>query len=143
VAFNAKCDTGLILCPFQGQADQYHESWYTDNTSRGNRGKSSTRPCCSKYGLSEAVLAQPGELLDRFDAAVLLSNKGRMAHKGATQQLEALAAELAAVVRTMDTRNRQRFAGSTQLLASWVSASTARDSKRGRGADPSGNPGIG
>ncbi len=44
-----------------------------------------------KYGLSEAVLAQLGELLDRFDAAVLLANNGQTAHKGATQQLEALA----------------------------------------------------
>jgi hypothetical protein len=77
-----------------------------------------------KYGLSESVLAQLGELLDRFDAAVLLGNNGRTAHKGATQQLEALAAELASVVRTMDARNRQRFAGNAQLLASWVSAST-------------------
>ena len=84
-----------------------------------------------KYGLSEAVLAQLGELLDRFDAAVLLGNNGRTAHKGATQQLEALAAELAAVVRTMDARNRQRFQGNAQLLASWVSASTVLGGKRG------------
>jgi hypothetical protein len=86
-----------------------------------------------KYGLSESVLAQLGELLDRFDAAVLLGNNGRTAHKGATQQLEALAAELASVVRTMDARNRQRFAGNAQLLASWVSASTVLG-KRGVGA---------
>ena len=83
-----------------------------------------------KYGLSEAVLAQLGELLDRFDAAVLLGNNGRTAHKGATQQLEALASELAAVVRTMDARNRQRFQGNAQRLASWVSASTVLGGKR-------------
>ena len=96
-----------------------------------------------KYGLSEAVLTQFGELLDRFDAAVLLTNNGRTAHKGATQQLEALAAELAAVVRTMDARNRQRFAGNAQLLASWVSASTVLGGKRGvRGPSPEGTPGA-
>jgi hypothetical protein len=77
-----------------------------------------------KHGLSEPVLALLGELLDQFDAAVLLSNNGRTGHKGATHQLDALAAELASVVRTMDARNRQRFQGNAQLLASWVSAST-------------------
>lgn len=86
-----------------------------------------------KYGLSEAVLAQLGELLDRFDAALLLTNNGRTAHKGATQQVEALAAELAVVVRTMDARNRQRFAVNAQLLASWVSASTVLGGRRGVG----------
>jgi hypothetical protein len=84
-----------------------------------------------KYGGSEPVLAQFGELLDRFEAAVLLANNGRTAHKGATQQLEALAAELGSVGRTMDARNRQRFAGNAQLLTSWVSASTVLGSKRG------------
>jgi hypothetical protein len=77
-----------------------------------------------KHGLSEPVLGLLGELLDQFDAAVLLCSDGRTAHKGATQQLDALAAELGSVVRTMDARNRQRFQGNAQLLASWVSAST-------------------
>jgi hypothetical protein len=84
-----------------------------------------------KHGLSEPVQAQLGELLDQFDAAVVLGSNGRTAHKGATQQLDALAAELASVVRTMDARNRQRFQGNAQLLASWVSASTVLGSKRG------------
>jgi hypothetical protein len=97
-----------------------------------------------KYGMSEPVQLQLGELLDRFDAAVLLGNNGRTAHKGATQQLEALAAELASVVRTMDARNRQRFAGNAQLLASWVSASTVLGGKRGvAGASPEGTAGAG
>jgi len=83
-----------------------------------------------KYGMSEPVLAQFGELLDQFDAAVLLGNNGRTAHKGATQELDALAADIASVVRTMDARNRQRFQGNAQLLGSWVSASTVLGSKR-------------
>jgi hypothetical protein len=83
-----------------------------------------------KYGMSEPVLAQFGQLLDQFDAAVLLGNNGRTAHKGATQQLDALAADLASVVRTMDARNRHRFQGNTQLLGSWISASTVLGSKR-------------
>jgi hypothetical protein len=77
-----------------------------------------------KFGLSESVLAQLGELLDKFKAAVALANDGRTRHMGATRQLDGLATELASVVRTMDARNRQRFQDSRQLPASWVSGST-------------------
>jgi high-affinity Fe2+/Pb2+ permease len=86
-----------------------------------------------KFGLSASVLAQLGELLDKFEAAVALGNDGRTQHKGATKQLDGLATELASVVRTMDARNRQRFEDNRQLLASWVSASTVLGTKRGIG----------
>lgn len=86
-----------------------------------------------KFGLSEAVLAQLGELLDKFEAAIALGNDGRTKHKGATRQLEQLAMELGSLVRTMDARNRQRFQDNPQLLASWVSASTVLGGKRGVG----------
>jgi multidrug efflux pump subunit AcrA (membrane-fusion protein) len=76
------------------------------------------------------VLAQLGELLDRFEAAVALANDGRTQHKGATRQLDGLATELALVVRTMDARNRQRFQENRQLLALWISASTVLGTKR-------------
>jgi hypothetical protein len=46
-----------------------------------------------KYELSEAALARPGKLLDRFDASVLFGNNGRTAQRSATPQLDALAAE--------------------------------------------------
>jgi hypothetical protein len=84
-----------------------------------------------RYGLSESVLTTLGELVDQFEAAVLVANDGRTAHKGATKQLDELATELASVVRTMDARNRIRFQGNRQLLESWISASTVLGSKRG------------
>jgi hypothetical protein len=87
-----------------------------------------------KYGLSEPVLEQLGQSLDRFDAAVLLANNGRTAHKGATKQLDRMASEIRSVVRVMDARNRQRFQDNPQLLASWISASTVLGSKRGMSA---------
>ena len=74
-----------------------------------------------------------------------LSDAGRTAHKGATQQLEKLAKELASVVRTMDARNRLRFKDNRQLLESWISASTVLGvgtggsaMGRGGGAPPDG-----
>lgn len=104
-----------------------------------------------KFGLSEAVLAQLGELLDKFEAAIALGNDGRTKHKGATRQLEQLAMELGSLVRTMDARNRQRFQDNPQLVASWISASTVLGAKRGLGVpaevpapgtEPGGTPVI-
>lgn len=86
-----------------------------------------------KFGLSEAVLTQFGELLDQFDTATEQCDRGRTAHKGATQQLDELAQELASVVRTMDARNRSRFRDNRGLLESWVSASTILGVRRGEG----------
>ena len=87
----------------------------------------------AKYGLSEPVLKVFGELLDQFDVAVALGIDGRTSHKGATRQLQALATELASVIRVMDARNRQRFQDNPQLLESWISASTVLGVKRGNG----------
>jgi hypothetical protein len=95
-----------------------------------------------KHGLSEPVLGQFSDLLDRFDAAVTLGVNGRTRHKGATKQLQALATELAAMVRVMDARNRQRFQNDPQLLESWISASTVLGARRG-GVTPAGPPAPG
>jgi hypothetical protein len=84
----------------------------------------------AKYGLSESVLTMFADLLKQYDAALELGAKGRTAHKGATQQLQALASELRAVIRVMDARNRQRFQDNPQLLESWISASTPLGVKR-------------
>jgi hypothetical protein len=96
----------------------------------------------AKYGLSEAVLAQLGQLLDQFDAAMTLGSDGRTRHIGATKQLRALATELRQVVRAMDARNRQRFENDPQLLASWISARTVRSGKRVL-SEPEETPGPG
>ena len=99
-----------------------------------------------KFGLSEAVLGQFGELLDQFDAATEQCDRGRTAHKGATQQLDELAQELASVVRTMDARNRLRFRENRRLLESWISASTILGLRRAEGEPvepPAGTPQAG
>jgi hypothetical protein len=76
------------------------------------------------------VLAQLGEMLDQFDAALALGNDGRTAHTGATAELSALATEITRTVRVMDGRNRQRFAENQQLLGSWLNASTVLGTPR-------------
>jgi hypothetical protein len=96
----------------------------------------------AKHGLSESVLELLGDMLDQFDTALELGGNGRTTHKGATKQLQVLATELAAVVRVMDARNRQRFQNDPQLLESWISASTVLGAKRG-GATPAEPPAPG
>jgi hypothetical protein len=88
-----------------------------------------------KYGLSQPVLDQFVKQLDELDAAAALGNDGRTAHVGATRELKAVAAEIAATVRVMDGRNRQRFAVDGQLLGSWISASTVLGRRSRTGAD--------
>jgi hypothetical protein len=108
--------------------------------ARGMQTEAEThKEVLAKHGLSESVLELFGDMLDQFDGAVELGANGRTAHKGATKQLQALATELAAVVRVMDARNRHRFQGDPQLLESWISASTVLGAKRG-GATPAEPP---
>lgn len=93
--------------------------------ARGMAAEAQThREVLMKYGMSESVLEHFGGLLDQFDAALSLGNDGRTAHKGATQELAAVASEIARTVRVMDARNRQRYEEDGQLLGSWTSAST-------------------
>ena len=77
-----------------------------------------------KYGLTESVLEEFVQRLEEFDAATALAVESRTTHRGATEKLDSLANEIVQTVRVMDARNRQRFAGDSQLLTSWLSAST-------------------
>jgi hypothetical protein len=87
----------------------------------------------AKYGLSESVLAQFGQLLDQFDAAVTLGANGRVAHKGATRELRSVSTMIAQTVRVMDARNRQRFQDDPQALGSWLGARQVLGAPKGSG----------
>ncbi len=95
------------------------------------------REVLAKYGLSQSVLDEFGQMLDQFDAAAALGNDGRTAHVGATRELRTVASEIVRTVRVMDGRNRQRFAEDGQLLGSWISASTVLGTPR-EGPEPEG-----
>jgi hypothetical protein len=87
----------------------------------------------AKYGLSESVLAQFGQMLDQFDAAVTLGDNGRIVHKGATRELRSVATQIAQTVRVMDARNRQRFQDDPQALGAWLSARQVLGLPKGSG----------
>jgi len=91
-----------------------------------------------KYGLSQSVLDEFLQKLDQFDAAIALGNEGRTAHIGATREIGSVAREIVRVVRLMDGRSRQRFAGQEQLLGSWISASTVLGTPARPGTEPEG-----
>jgi len=76
------------------------------------------------YGLSSTVTVHLTDLVDRFAKARELCDQGRIAHKTATQQLDALAQDLGSIIRTMDARNRVRYKDDPQTLAKWIAAST-------------------
>ncbi len=84
-----------------------------------------------KHGLAESVLEQFGQLLAQFDAAFAQGDAARTLHIGATADLRALSAQIREIVRVMDGRNRQRFQGDAQLLASWIAARTIVGTPRG------------
>jgi hypothetical protein len=94
----------------------------------------SNKEVLAKYGLSESVLAQFGQLLDQFDAAVTLGSSGRTAHKGATLELRRVATMISQTVRVMDARNRQRFQDDPQALGAWLSARQVLGTPKGPGA---------
>ena len=76
-----------------------------------------------KHGLSETVLQALTQALDEFDVVVEQGSQGRVAHVGASFELDEVADEIVQVVKVMNGLNRYRFAGDGELLASWEAAS--------------------
>jgi hypothetical protein len=75
-----------------------------------------------KHGLSEDVLSGLKVAIDQFESAVEQGAAGRLAHVGASAQLVTIADEVVQVVKVMNGLNRVRFAGDSELLAAWESA---------------------
>jgi hypothetical protein len=76
-----------------------------------------------KHGLSETVLQGLTQALDEFDAVVDQGSDGRVAHVGASFELDGVADEVVQVVKVMNGLNRFRFAKDGELLRSWEAAS--------------------
>lgn len=83
-----------------------------------------------KHGLAVPVLEELVRLLNQLDEATVLGHQARTAHAGATRELDTLATEIARTVRVMDGWNRQRFRDDSQLLGSWINASTVLGTPR-------------
>ena len=78
-----------------------------------------------KHGLSETVLTALGEALAEFDGVVEEWSQARLAHVGASAELDTVADEIVQVVKVMDGINHVRFANDSQSLAAWESSSNS------------------
>jgi hypothetical protein len=76
-----------------------------------------------KHGLSETGLQALTESLNEFDAVVKQGSDSRVAHVGASFELDDVADEVVQVVKVMNGLNHFRFARDGELLASWAAAS--------------------
>lgn len=76
-----------------------------------------------KHGLSETVLDGLTESLNEFDAVVVQGSDSRIAHVGASFELDDVADEVVQVVKVMNGLNHWRFRKDGELLASWQAAS--------------------
>ena len=96
-----------------------------------------------KYGLSEPTLAALIVALDELDQAIILGDQGRTAHVGASAELETLTEEVVRKVRSMNGVHRHHFAGDSNLLAAWESASNVTATPRPDEKQPEGPSGPG
>ena len=76
-----------------------------------------------KHGLSETGLQALTQSLDEFDAMVKQGSDSRIAHVGASFELNEVANEVVQVVKVMNGLNHHRFARDGELHASWQAAS--------------------
>ena len=76
-----------------------------------------------QHGLSETGLQGLTESLNEFDAMVQQGSDSRIAHVGASFELDDVADEVVQVVKVMNGLNYHRFARNGELWASWVAAS--------------------
>jgi hypothetical protein len=76
-----------------------------------------------RHGLSEPVLQALAIALDQFDTVVEQGSHARLAHVGASAELDTVADEVIQVVKVMDGLNRFRFGNDPESLAAWESAS--------------------
>ena len=76
-----------------------------------------------KHGLSEPVLQALAVALDQFDTAVEQWSRARIAHVGASAELDTVADEVIEVVKVMNGLNHFRFANDPEASAAWESAS--------------------
>lgn len=75
-----------------------------------------------RHGLAAHVLETFGGTLDEFEKAINERHGGRLSHVGARADLEAVTADIMALVDQLAAINRFRFRNDAESLAAWKSA---------------------
>jgi hypothetical protein len=94
-----------------------------------------------RHGLVESVLADLGQALDQFDAAMENGAEARALHVGASAELRAVSSDVVQTVKVLDGLNRLRFRQAPELLAAWKSVSSVMATPRSGSPEP--EPGSG
>jgi hypothetical protein len=76
-----------------------------------------------KHGLSEDVLTALKLALEQFETASEQGAAGRLAHVGATAELDVVGEQVVQIVKVMRGLVRLRFGNQPEVLAAWESAS--------------------
>jgi hypothetical protein len=76
-----------------------------------------------KHGMSDDVLTALEVALEQFETATEQGAGGRLAHVGATAELEVVSEQVVQVVKVMKGLVRIRFGNQPEVLAAWESAS--------------------
>ena len=72
------------------------------------------------HGMQPSLLDDLGATLNEFEQTLEVSRAGRRDHMGATADLEAVAAEIAKLVRVLDGLMRYRFRSNAELMGEWA-----------------------
>jgi hypothetical protein len=101
-------------------------------TARGFAAEAEAhRELLVRHGLVESVLADLGQALTQFDAAMEGGAEARAAHVSASAELRTLSDEVVQAVKVLDRFNRLRFRQAPELLAAWRSISSVVATPRG------------
>ncbi len=75
-----------------------------------------------KQGLSEGLFADLTAALEEFEQSLEATRSGRLAHVGASTDLQAVATEISEQVRLLEGLVRYRFGNAPELMGAWASA---------------------
>jgi hypothetical protein len=83
---------------------------------------SAHRELLQGLGLPDQLVAELGDMLDRFEVALNDKHNGQSTHVGARAELEVVTAEIMSLVRQLDALNQFRFRNDAEALGAWRSA---------------------
>ena len=76
-----------------------------------------------QYWLSETVLESLARGLEEFEDCISRGIDARLAHIGASAELDRIGSEIVYIVKAMDGHIQVHFAHNSEFLAAWRSAS--------------------
>lgn len=115
-----------LIGKFRLRATEATHAQYLVSAKAMLRDGLANRDVLIQCGLSAKMLEDLGEVTAQYEAAIADVSAGRQDHMGARVELENVTAELMELVELLNTFNRYRFRGDSELLTAWDSARNIR-----------------